>query len=168
MTSPNLQDEKPKQPTKQNNQPTNQTNQIKPKQKEKTTSNNNQMRNQHRNNQRNSINHSTIRMHNYSLLGKNSTPTGQTRSSSSKMLLRKFANPIILTTLACLICLSVLFGTRGNSLLQTVEARGLHKRSFSGLGCLGTYDKSKFARLDRICEECYQMYREPDIHNTCR
>lgn len=48
------------------------------------------------------------------------------------------------------------------------EAKSLHKRSFSGLGCLGVYDKAKFARLDRICEECYQMYREPEIHQTCR
>lgn len=49
-----------------------------------------------------------------------------------------------------------------------VEAKGVHKRSFAGLGCLGVYDKAKFARLDRVCEECYQLYREPDIHSACR
>lgn len=48
------------------------------------------------------------------------------------------------------------------------EARSVFKRSFAGLGCLGVYDKAKFARLDRICEECYQLYREPDIHTACR
>lgn len=42
------------------------------------------------------------------------------------------------------------------------------KRSFVGLGCLGVYDKAKFARLDKICEDCYQLYREPDIHAACR
>jgi hypothetical protein len=33
---------------------------------------------------------------------------------------------------------------------------------------MGVYDKSKFARLDRVCEECYQMFRDPDIHSMCR
>ncbi|CAG2165862.1 unnamed protein product [Oppiella nova] len=48
------------------------------------------------------------------------------------------------------------------------ECRDLHKRTFAGLGCLGIYDKAKFARLDRVCEECYQLYREPDLHTSCR
>ncbi|GFY55367.1 hypothetical protein TNIN_85291 [Trichonephila inaurata madagascariensis] len=34
------------------------------------------------------------------------------------------------------------------------------KRSFSDLGCMGVFDKAKFARLDRVCEECYQLFRE--------
>ncbi|GIY33227.1 ion transport peptide-like [Caerostris darwini] len=42
------------------------------------------------------------------------------------------------------------------------------KRSFSGLGCMGVYDKAKFARLDRVCEECYQLFRESDVHTLCR
>lgn len=52
---------------------------------------------------------------------------------------------------------------------QPSEAKSqIIKRSFVGLGCLGVYDKAKFARLDRICEDCYQLYREPDIHTACR
>lgn len=50
----------------------------------------------------------------------------------------------------------------------SASAANLHKRSFATLGCMGNYDKSKFARLDRVCEECYQMYRQPDIHTSCR
>ncbi|XP_054710917.1 ion transport peptide-like [Uloborus diversus] len=42
------------------------------------------------------------------------------------------------------------------------------KRSFSGLGCMGVYDKAKFARLERVCEECYQMFRESDVYTACR
>ena len=49
-----------------------------------------------------------------------------------------------------------------------VSAANLHKRSFATLGCMGVYDKSKFARLDRVCEECYQIFRQPDIHTSCR
>lgn len=41
-------------------------------------------------------------------------------------------------------------------------------RSFSLLGCLGEYDISKFVELDRICEECYQVYREPELNFSCR
>ncbi|XP_054161098.1 ion transport peptide-like [Oppia nitens] len=51
---------------------------------------------------------------------------------------------------------------------SVAECRDLHKRTFAGLGCLGIYDKAKFARLDRVCEECYQLYREPDLHTSCR
>ena len=51
---------------------------------------------------------------------------------------------------------------------SSVFGANLHKRSFASLGCMGDYDKSKFARLDRVCEECYLMFREPDIHNMCR
>lgn len=46
--------------------------------------------------------------------------------------------------------------------------RSLQKRSFVQLGCMGKFDRSKFARLDTICEDCYQLYREPDIHSFCR
>ncbi|GFQ90841.1 ion transport peptide-like [Trichonephila clavata] len=42
------------------------------------------------------------------------------------------------------------------------------KRSFSDLGCMGVFDKAKFARLDRVCEECYQLFRESDVLTSCR
>ncbi|KAI1285174.1 Ion transport peptide-like [Halotydeus destructor] len=48
------------------------------------------------------------------------------------------------------------------------QGREIQKRSFSQLGCLGVYDKAKFARLDRVCEECYQLYREPELQYMCR
>ncbi|KAH9518078.1 ion transport peptide [Dermatophagoides farinae] len=41
-------------------------------------------------------------------------------------------------------------------------------RSFTLLGCLGEYDISKFTELDRICEECYILYREPELNISCR
>nr|CAH7744101.1 unnamed protein product [Callosobruchus chinensis] len=44
----------------------------------------------------------------------------------------------------------------------------LTKRSFADLRCRGVYDKSIFARLDRICEDCYNLFREPSIHSLCR
>ncbi|KAF7277994.1 ion transport peptide isoform X2 [Rhynchophorus ferrugineus] len=43
----------------------------------------------------------------------------------------------------------------------------LTKRSFFDIQCKGVYDKSIFARLDRICEDCYSLFREPQIHSLC-
>lgn len=43
----------------------------------------------------------------------------------------------------------------------------LTKRSFFDIQCKGVYDKSIFARLDRICEDCYNLFREPQIHSLC-
>ncbi|KAJ8669365.1 hypothetical protein QAD02_000624 [Eretmocerus hayati] len=34
--------------------------------------------------------------------------------------------------------------------------------------CKGVYDKSIFAKLDRICVDCYNLFREPQLHNQCR
>ncbi|KAF5283851.1 hypothetical protein FQA39_LY04671, partial [Lamprigera yunnana] len=44
----------------------------------------------------------------------------------------------------------------------------LTKRSFDDQQCKGVYDKSIYARLDRICEDCYNLFREPEIHTLCK
>ncbi|XP_075732084.1 crustacean hyperglycemic hormone-like [Rhipicephalus microplus] len=43
-----------------------------------------------------------------------------------------------------------------------------HKRSFLELGCRGNFEQSYLARLERVCEECYQLYQEPKAYNMCR
>ncbi|XP_037288108.2 crustacean hyperglycemic hormone [Rhipicephalus microplus] len=47
-------------------------------------------------------------------------------------------------------------------------ARNLHKRSFHELGCRGNFEQSYLARLERVCEECYQLYQNPEAYNLCR
>ena len=42
------------------------------------------------------------------------------------------------------------------------------KRSYVSLQCRGEYDPSRFAQLDGICEDCYNLYREPEVHSLCR
>ncbi|CAH2042689.1 unnamed protein product, partial [Iphiclides podalirius] len=42
------------------------------------------------------------------------------------------------------------------------------RRSFFKLQCKGIYDASIFARLDRICDDCYNLFREPSLYNLCR
>ncbi|KAG8312633.1 hypothetical protein J6590_018273 [Homalodisca vitripennis] len=44
----------------------------------------------------------------------------------------------------------------------------VQKRSFYDLQCKGVYDKSIFARLDLICDDCYNLFREPQLHQLCR
>ncbi|KAL0278921.1 UNVERIFIED_CONTAM: hypothetical protein PYX00_000597 [Menopon gallinae] len=50
----------------------------------------------------------------------------------------------------------------------SVLGHPLSKRSFFDIQCKGVYDKSIFARLDRICEDCYNLFREPQLHSLCR
>ncbi|OQR76135.1 prepro ion transport peptide [Tropilaelaps mercedesae] len=62
-------------------------------------------------------------------------------------------------------CVTLLIGAVLN---PGAEAWSLHKRSFLQMGCKGEFVPSYFARLDRVCEECYQMYRKPFILEVCR
>ncbi|XP_026688868.1 ion transport peptide-like, partial [Diaphorina citri] len=54
--------------------------------------------------------------------------------------------------------------TRNNN---QIAGHPLSKRSFFDIQCKGVYDKSIFARLDRICEDCYDLFRAPQIHTLC-
>ncbi|CAG9795505.1 unnamed protein product [Diatraea saccharalis] len=42
------------------------------------------------------------------------------------------------------------------------------RRSFFTLQCKGVYDAAIFARLDRICDDCYNLFREPQLYTLCR
>ncbi|CAL1264868.1 unnamed protein product [Larinioides sclopetarius] len=42
------------------------------------------------------------------------------------------------------------------------------EETFRSVGCKGKYDKYKMAHLERICDECYELYKEQDIHLDCR
>lgn len=46
--------------------------------------------------------------------------------------------------------------------------RSRDKRSFYHIHCKGIYDKSIFARVDQICEDCYNLFREQKLHTLCR
>ena len=34
--------------------------------------------------------------------------------------------------------------------------------------CRGRYDTAIYTQLDNICEDCYNLYKEPDVHSYCR
>lgn len=52
---------------------------------------------------------------------------------------------------------------------EDIPERNRDKRStFYDIHCKGIYDKSVFARVDQICEDCYNIFREPKLHSICR
>lgn len=71
--------------------------------------------------------------------------------------------------LACSLLVSMIITSLlAGSTSGLVLGHSLNKRSFFEIQCKGVYDKSIFARLDRICEDCYNLFREPQLHSLCR
>jgi hypothetical protein len=90
-------------------------------------------------------------------------------SNSTLRLLFQMQQPHLTRMLACSLLVSMII----TSLLTSrtsglVVGHSLNKRSFFEIQCKGVYDKSIFARLDRICEDCYNLFREPQLHSLCR
>ncbi|RXG54164.1 Crustacean hyperglycemic hormone [Armadillidium vulgare] len=42
------------------------------------------------------------------------------------------------------------------------------KRRIFDTSCKGFYDRGLFAQLDRVCEDCYNLYRKPHVAAECR
>lgn len=42
------------------------------------------------------------------------------------------------------------------------------KKSYVDLRCRGVYDTSIFARLERVCKDCYNLYKDAEVHGLCR
>nr|AAF36407.1 crustacean hyperglycemic hormone 1 precursor [Penaeus monodon]ACS88072.1 crustacean hyperglycemic hormone 1 [Penaeus monodon] len=42
------------------------------------------------------------------------------------------------------------------------------KRSLSFRSCTGAYDRELLVRLDRVCEDCYNVYRDVGVAAECR
>ncbi|XP_047483675.1 crustacean hyperglycemic hormones-like [Penaeus chinensis] len=47
-------------------------------------------------------------------------------------------------------------------------AHALDKRSLSFRSCTGVYDRELLVRLDRVCEDCYNVYRDVGVAAECR
>merc|ERR1712088_652566 len=60
------------------------------------------------------------------------------------------------------------YGPRRLDLSRTASLDPTDGQSFAALGCTGNYDKSSFSALQAVCESCYQLYREPEVHSLCR
>ncbi|XP_037788079.1 crustacean hyperglycemic hormone-like [Penaeus monodon] len=53
----------------------------------------------------------------------------------------------------------------GNSLTGD---QSLTKRTISFSSCTGVYDRELLGRLDRVCEDCYNLYRDVGVASECR
>ncbi|XP_035791781.1 ion transport peptide-like [Anopheles albimanus] len=42
------------------------------------------------------------------------------------------------------------------------------RSSFFDIECKGQFNKQIFYRLDRICEDCYSLFQEPQILSFCK
>ena len=47
------------------------------------------------------------------------------------------------------------------------ESRFLTKHHLRTFACAGEYDTSTSAILSRVCEDCYQLYKEPNLDSLC-
>ncbi|XP_063591958.1 crustacean hyperglycemic hormone-like [Penaeus indicus] len=47
-------------------------------------------------------------------------------------------------------------------------AQSINKRTVSFSSCTGVYDRELLVRLDRVCEDCYNLYRDVGVAAECR
>ncbi|XP_076640615.1 ion transport peptide isoform X1 [Halictus rubicundus] len=89
-------------------------------------------------------------------------------SSSSSTIPLPVPCPRLVSVLAWSMTLLLVTSCIGLTDAGILNGHPLGKRSFIDIQCKGIYDKSIFARLDRICEDCYNLFREPQLHQLCR
>ncbi|XP_054711918.1 molt-inhibiting hormone-like [Uloborus diversus] len=65
-------------------------------------------------------------------------------------------------------CFWIMFPVVCHELWWSAEAYIAPALQYVWLGCNGTENVRSIARLSRICEECYEMFREHDLPITCR
>ncbi|XP_037911739.1 ion transport peptide-like isoform X1 [Hermetia illucens] len=54
-------------------------------------------------------------------------------------------------------------------LIATLPRHSLSKRTpFFEIGCKGSYNSSLFSKLDRICDDCYNLFREVELLRLCK
>uniref|UniRef100_A0A4Q8K4Z4 U31-Nephitoxin-Nsp1b_1 n=1 Tax=Nephila sp. SGP-2016 TaxID=1905176 RepID=A0A4Q8K4Z4_9ARAC len=41
------------------------------------------------------------------------------------------------------------------------------RKTFELLGCKGIYDETKLRHVARVCDECYNLYREDTVRTLC-
>nr|ACJ01668.1 putative ion transport peptide-like protein [Folsomia candida] len=78
---------------------------------------------------------------------------------------RALTSPAFLVTLGTTLLIATVVVGQADSFVM--GSRPLSKRSFFDIQCKGVYDKGIFAKLDRICDDCYNLYREPQLHSLC-
>ncbi|XP_037077492.1 ion transport peptide-like [Pollicipes pollicipes] len=42
------------------------------------------------------------------------------------------------------------------------------KRSYLDIQCRGVFNKSVYSKLNAICKDCFELYKDPELHGLCR
>lgn len=50
----------------------------------------------------------------------------------------------------------------------SAPAAGLTKRSLFDPSCTGVFDRQLLRRLRRVCDDCFNVFREPNVSTECR
>lgn len=91
------------------------------------------------------------------------------QKAGQKALSTHVISPLAIFGILIIIMLAVLPNNPSSAMSALPGSpHSLSKRSYFDINCKGLYDKSIFARLDRICQDCYSLYREPELHSLCR
>nr|CAH0101757.1 unnamed protein product [Daphnia galeata] len=93
-----------------------------------------------------------------------------TVQQNGRPLCSSYSTRSLLDRATILIVLVALFSICPPSAVSALSSghHSMSKRSFFDINCKGLFEKSIFARLDRICQDCYSLYREPELHTLCR
>lgn len=67
---------------------------------------------------------------------------------------------VAVATLVSLVQIQQIFALPQHSLAR--------RSAFFDNECKGVYNKSIFYRLDRVCDDCYSLFREPQLHTLCK
>ncbi|XP_047483732.1 crustacean hyperglycemic hormones-like [Penaeus chinensis] len=60
---------------------------------------------------------------------------------------------------------TLIYSSPGDSLKGD---QSLTKRTIAFSSCTGVYDRELLVRLDRVCEDCYNLYRDVVVEVQCR
>nr|BEG56312.1 crustacean hyperglycaemic hormone isoform 2 [Panulirus japonicus] len=52
--------------------------------------------------------------------------------------------------------------------LDAAAEHSVNKRAVFDQSCKGVYDRSLFGKLDRVCDDCYNLYRKHYVSTGCR
>ena len=87
-------------------------------------------------------------------------------SFSGELPLRQDADRLVAAQNANdLLQLARLYQPAQNGPDLTVKKRS---KTYVQLRCGGIYDQQMFAKLEQVCDDCFNLYKEPQVHGMCR
>lgn len=72
----------------------------------------------------------------------------------------------MLAVLCCFLSTLLLSPCLVSAMSRRLVARA--SSSIDNAGCQGTLDLNGFSKLNKICEDCYSLYKAPEVYTLCR